>query len=62
MKKQEMTEMLTKQAQDLRQEIIKLQETFNLKKDQLIRIEGALEALSVLETTENLEPNSESVE
>ena len=49
MKRQEMIDTLTKQGQDIRKELIQMQEAFNAKKDQLIRIEGALEALSILE-------------
>ena len=49
MKKQEMIDTLTKQGQDIRKELIQIQESFNSKKEQLIRIEGALEALSILE-------------
>ena len=49
MKKQEMIDTLTKQGQDIKKELIQMQESFNAKKEQLIRIEGALEALSIVE-------------
>ena len=49
MKKQEMIDTLTKQGQDIKKELVQLQDSFNVKKEQLIRIEGALEALSILE-------------
>lgn len=49
MKKQEMIDTLTKQGQDIKKELIQMQESFNAKKEQLIRIEGALEALAILE-------------
>ena len=44
-----MIDTLTKQGQDLKKELIQMQESFNAKKEQLIRIEGALEALSIVE-------------
>jgi hypothetical protein len=49
MKKREMIDTLTKQGQDIKKELNKMQEEFNQKKEQLIRIEGALEALSIVE-------------
>lgn len=44
-----MIDTLTKQGQDIKKELVQLQDSFNVKKEQLIRIEGALEALSILE-------------
>ena len=49
MKRQEMIDTLTKQGQDIKKELIQMQESFNAKKEQLVRIEGALEALSIVE-------------
>ena len=49
MKKQQLIDTLTKQGQEIKSELTQLQESFNVKKDQLVRIEGALEALSILE-------------
>jgi hypothetical protein len=49
MKKQEMIDTLTKQGQDIKKELVQMQESFNAKKEQLVRIEGALEALSIVE-------------
>ena len=49
MKKQEMIDTLTKQGQDIKKELVQMQESFNAKKEQLIRIEGALEALAIVE-------------
>ena len=49
MQKTELIENLTKQSQTLRQELVQLQDSFNSKKEQLIRVEGALEALNILE-------------
>ena len=50
MKKAEMTTTLTEKSEELRKEMVQLQDAFNAKKEQLTRIEGALEALSVLES------------
>ena len=52
MKKQEMLDTLTKQGQELKKELIEMQQTFAAKKEMLTRIEGALEALSALEPDE----------
>lgn len=49
MKKQEMINTLTKQGENIRKEIVEMQQSFNTKKELLIRIEGALEALNALE-------------
>ena len=49
MKKQEMIDTLTKQGQDIKNELVEMQQTFTAKKEMLNRIEGALEALSALE-------------
>ncbi len=49
MKKQEMIDTLTKQGQDIKKELVEMQQTFTVKKEMLNRIEGALEALSALE-------------
>lgn len=59
MQKSELTENLTQQSQTLRQELVQLQESFNSKKEQLIRVEGALEALSILEESTPTEVQSE---
>lgn len=50
MKQQEMQETLIKQSQELSQELQQLEKDFNIKKEQFIRIQGALEALNALET------------
>ena len=49
MKKQEMIDYLTGQAEELKKELENLQESFNIRKEKLIRIDGALEALAALE-------------
>lgn len=57
MKQQEMKESLTKQAQDIAQELQQLEKDFNLKKEQFLRVQGALEVLNVLETeTPSVDP------
>ena len=58
MKKQEMLETLKTQGTNLNKEIVELQEQFNYKKDQLIRIEGALEALNLLDDESIKEPEA----
>ncbi len=58
MKQQEMTTTLTERAETLRTELVELQNEFNTKKEQLIRIEGALEALGALDSDE--EPNQDA--
>jgi hypothetical protein len=50
MKQQEMHENLTKQAQEISQELQQLEKDFNFKKEQFFRIQGALEVLNALET------------
>lgn len=52
MKQQEMVESLTKQAQEIAEDLQNLEKQFTLKKEQFLRIQGALEALNELETTE----------
>jgi dynactin complex subunit len=47
MKKQEMIDYLTGQAEELKKELENLQESFNIRKEKLIRIDGALEALDI---------------
>jgi hypothetical protein len=48
MKPQEMLDNLSKQAEDLRKEIIQSEQTFTQKKEQFIRIQGAMEALTLV--------------
>lgn len=49
MQKQEMINQLRQSSETIKQELIQLQETFNSKKEQYVKIEGALEALSLLD-------------
>lgn len=52
MKQKEMIENLTKQAQEIAEDLQNLEKQFTLKKEQFLRIQGALEALNELETEE----------
>lgn len=47
-----MLEDLTKQAEILQKDLIDLETQFNMKKDQFIRVQGAIEALTLLENKE----------
>jgi len=58
MKKQDMFDQLSQRSKTLRQELVELQEAFNTKKEQLIKVEGALEALSLLDS----EPEEPQIE
>ena len=49
MEKQEMLDDLNKQAEELKEQLMQLERDFNVKKEQYIRIQGALEALNVLD-------------
>jgi len=49
MKKQEMIDTLKTQGENINKELTEMQLKFNNKKEQLLRIEGALEALSLLD-------------
>jgi hypothetical protein len=49
MKHKEMIENLTNQAKEIAEELQNLEKEFNFKKEQFIRIQGALDALNSLE-------------
>ena len=49
MQKSEMTSQLQQSAETLKQELTQLQDTFNTKKEQYVKIMGALEALALLD-------------
>jgi len=49
MKKQEMIDTLKTQGENINKELTEMQLKFNSTKEQLLRIEGALEALSLLD-------------
>ena len=55
MKPQEMLENLTKQAEELRQDILQTEQSFIQKKEQFIRLQGAIEVLNLLESNNNNE-------
>jgi hypothetical protein len=47
-KVQQMASELTTQANTLREELMEIERSFNTKKEQFLRIQGALEALGLL--------------
>jgi vacuolar-type H+-ATPase subunit H len=61
MKPQEMLENLTKQAEELRQDILQTEQSFIQKKEQFIRLQGAIEVLNLLESNNNEETNTKTV-
>jgi hypothetical protein len=58
MGQKEIFEDLLKQAEVLQQDLLDLEKQFNAKKEQLIRIEGAIEVLGVLENEKKKETES----
>lgn len=50
MTKEEMVKNLTEKAIQIRDELLSLEQQFNTKKEEFLKVQGALEALSVLET------------
>jgi len=55
MNKKEMTETLTNKAIQIRDELLALEQEFNTKKEEFLKVQGALEALSRLEDDEQEE-------
>ena len=51
-----MLDDLNGQLETLRKELIEMERTFNQKKEQFIRIQGAIEALTMLDSSTNPEP------
>ena len=49
MEKQSMLEELRKQEQELRNDLIKSEKEFNLKKEKYLKVQGAMEALTLVE-------------
>ncbi len=45
-----MRETLTQRATEIRDELLELEKTFNQKKEQFLKLTGALEALDQLDT------------
>lgn len=50
MKQDEMKEILTEKATKVRDELLSLEQEFNKKKEEFLKIQGALEALQELES------------
>ena len=57
---QKMANDLVKQSEELKEELIELERNFNIKKEQFIKIQGALEALQFVQQQEDL-PESEEL-
>jgi predicted esterase len=57
---QKMANDLVKQSEELKEELIELERNFNIKKEQFIKIQGALEALHFVQQQEDL-PESEEL-
>jgi hypothetical protein len=47
-KMQQMASELTTQANTIREELMEIERNFNMKKEQFLRIQGALETLGIL--------------
>lgn len=58
---EQMANDLVKQSEEIKEELIELERNFNVKKEQFIKIQGALEALHFVQQQENL-PESEATE
>tara|TARA_B100000945_G_scaffold317739_1_gene321179 strand:+ start:340 stop:519 length:180 start_codon:yes stop_codon:yes gene_type:complete len=52
-------ESLSQRAEVLQKEIVELQKQFELKKEEFLKVQGALEMLQVLENEKNNEGSSE---
>jgi chaperonin cofactor prefoldin len=51
-KMKNMASELTEQSEKLREELVELEKQFNIKKEQFIKIQGALEAIQIMSTPE----------
>lgn len=49
-----MLDNLTEQATNLQKELLEIERDFNTKKEQFIRLQGAIEAITVLRQEEDL--------
>lgn len=58
-KMETMSKKLTEQSDELKVELMELEKQFNIKKEQFIKIQGALEAIQFM-GEEALEPEPES--
>ena len=59
-KTEKMANDLVKQSEEIKEELIELERNFNIKKEQFIKIQGALEALQFIQQQENLVEPEES--
>jgi len=62
LKREDMASQLIKQGDILRNELMDLEKQFNVKKEQFLKIQGALEALSALGTEIPTPPSEASKE
>ena len=61
-KTEKMANDLVKQSEELKEELIELERNFNIKKEQFIKIQGALEALQFVQQQEQEDlPESEEI-
>jgi hypothetical protein len=51
-KTEQMARDLVKQSEEIKEELIELERNFNIKKEQFIKIQGALEALQFVQQQE----------
>ena len=56
MQSKEMIDQLTKRGTALREELVKIEQEFNQKKEEFLKIQGALEALYELERESSSTP------
>jgi hypothetical protein len=59
-KTEQMANDLVKQSEEIKEELIELERNFNIKKEQFIKIQGALEALQFVQQQESLPEPEES--
>jgi len=58
MNSKEMLENLKTQSENLRKDLIDLEQLFTMKKEQFLKIQGAIEALDALEENLDEEPTN----
>lgn len=56
MQSKEMIDQLTKRGTSLREELVKMEQEFNQKKEEFLKIQGALEALYELDKDSSSNP------
>ncbi len=59
-KTEQMARDLVKQSEEIKEELIELERNFNIKKEQFIKIQGALEALQFVQQQETPSEPEES--